>query len=824
MQTLMQDLRYGMRMLVKSPGFAVVAVLTLALGIGANTAIFSVVNATLLAHPAYKQPERLVLVWEWNRRLAPDRSVVESLNFSHDRNVVSPGNFLHWRADNTVFDEMAAWYDFDTNLTGQGAPERIPTQAVTPNMMSLLGVNARFGRVFIPEESEAGKDNVAILGYGLWQRRFGSDPGIVGKTIVLDGQVLTIVGIMPPGFQFYVGHGSLTGEPPELWEPLTFRKENWTPIGRYMSAIARLKPGVSLAQAQAQMDAIAAGLEKQYPATDMNWGTNLVSLHEQSVGGIRPALLILLGAVGFVLLIACANVANLQLARATARHREFAVRAALGAGPRRIARQLLTESAVVAFLGGAAGILLANWAIAILLSFAPRSLPGLQDIHLDLRVLAFTALLVLLTGILFGVAPAFAAMRRDVNEALKEEGRSAGQSARGSRLRRLLVAAETSLAVVLLVGAGLLIRSFERLQAVSPGFDPRNLLTVKIDLPGAKYSKPGQSVAFFRQLLDRVRTLPGVESASGNAFLPFTGPGSATDFYVVGRPVPPTSGERPVVDVRVIEPDYFRTMRIPLFRGRFFNEREEAEESHVVIVSETMAREAWPDQDPIGQQVVIDMKDTNVPSTVVGVVGDVRHAGLGTPAKAMSYWPHPELPYNFMSLAIRTSGDPMRLSGAVEQQVRALDGDEPVSQVRTMDQWMADSTAQAHFNMLLLAVFAGVALVLAAIGIYGVMAYSVTQRTHEIGIRMALGAQIADVFRLVAREGFALALAGVALGVVLSIAMTRLLRSLLFQVGTLDLWAFGAAAVVLSAVALAACLIPARRATQVDPMVSLRWE
>jgi putative ABC transport system permease protein len=823
MATLLQDLRYAIRMLAKAPGFTVVAVLTLALGIGANTAIFSVVNATLLARPAYKQPERLVMIWEWNRHLAPDRSVVEPLNFSHDRNVVSPGNFLHWRVDNTVFDEMAAWYDFDTNLTGQGAPERIPSQAVTPNLMSLLGVKARFGRIFLPEDGEAGKDDVAILGYDLWQRRFGSDSSIVGKTIVLDGQVLTVVGVMPPGFQFSVMHGSLTGEPPELWEPLTFSKENWTPVGRYMSSIARLKPGVSLAQAQSQMDTIAAGLEKQYPAADANWGVNLVALHEQSVGGIRLALLILLGAVGFVLLIACANVANLQLARATTRHREFAVRAALGAGPRRIARQLLTESVVIAFLGGAAGILLANWAIAILLSVAPRSLPGLQGVHLDLRVLAFTAFLVLLTSILFGLAPALAAVHRDVNEALKEEGRSAGQTAQTGHLRRLLVVAETSLAVVLLIGAGLLIRSFQRLESVSPGFDPRNLLTVKIDLPRAKYSKPEQSEAFFRQLLDRIRTLPGVVSASGNASLPFAGAGAATGFYVVGRPVPP-AGDLPVVDVRVVAQDYFRTMNIPLLRGRFFSEREATEESHVVIISETMAREAWPNQDPIGQQVVIQMKDKDVPSTVVGVVGDVKYAGLDTSPKAMSYWPHPELPYNFMSLAIRTSVDPTSLGTVVEQQVRALDGDEPVSEVRTMEQWMADSTAQARFNTILLATFAGVALLLAVVGIYGVMAYSVTQRTREFGIRMALGAQIADVLRLVTREGFSLAIAGVVLGLVLSFALTQLLRSLLFQVSALDPWVFGSVAALLSVVALAACVIPARRATHVDPMVALRYE
>lgn len=823
MGNFLQDLKYGVRMLAKSPGFTAIAVLTLALGIGANTAIFSVVNATLLSRPAFHQPERLVMVWEWNRRLSPDRSVVAPEAISFDRNVVSPGNFLHWRKDNTVFDQMAGWYDFNTNFTGTGNPERLAAQAVTPEVMSLLGVHALIGRTFIPEDGVIGKDNVVILGYGLWQRRFGSDPNIIGKTMVLDMEPQTVIGVMPRGFQLFVAHGSLTGEPAELWEPLAFRDTAWIPVGRYMSAMARLKPGVSLAQAQSQMDAIAADLEKQFPKTDANWGVNLVPLHEQAVGGIRPALLILFGAVGFVLLIACANVANLQLARATARHRELAVRSALGASPRRIISQLLTENMIVALIGGAAGILLANWAIEILLSFSPRSLQEVQHVHLDLRVLSFAAALSILTGVFFGMVPALHATRRDVNVSLKEEGRSGGQSAHGNRLRRVLVVAETALALVLLVGAGLLIRSLSRLNSVSPGFDPRNLLMVKLDLPGTKYREASQKITFFQQLLDRIRALPGVEAASANSFPPFTGLGAATGFTIVGRPAP-APGEQPVVDVRVIEPGYFQTMRIPLLRGRFFTPREETEESHVVIISEKLAREAFPNQDPIGQQVIIDMKDKNVPSTIVGVVGDVRHVGLDTVPIPMSYWPHPELPYNFMTLAIRTSHDPMQLAGAVQQMVQSLDRDQPVSQVRTMDQWMADSEAQARFNTLLFGTFAFVAMVLAAIGIYGVMAYSVTQRTHEIGVRLALGAQIGDIVRLVTREGLRLVIAGVALGLALSFAMSRLLGSLLFQVSALDPWTFAGVAVLLSAVALAACLVPARRATHVDPMVALRYE
>jgi putative ABC transport system permease protein len=810
--TLLQDIRYGVRMLAKNPGFALIAILTLALGIGANTAIFSVINATLLARPGFRQPERLVMVWEKNQQL------------SRDRNVVSPGNFLHWRQENSAFDRMAALYDFDTNLTGQGNPERVPAQAITPEMMSLLGVPARLGRTFVQQDGETGKDNVVLLSYGLWQRRFGSDPNIVGKTVRLDDQALTVIGVMPPGFQFFVAEWSLTGEQAELWEPITFNEANWTPIGRYMTVVARLKPTVTLAQAQSEMDGIAEGLEKQYPQADHGWGVKLVPLHEQLTGGIRATLFILLGAVGFVLLIACANVANLQLARATSRHRELAVRTALGASRGRLARQLLTESLIVALLGGVAGGLLAQGMVAVLLAVAPRSMTELQSVHIDLRTLAFTAGLVLLTGILFGLAPTVTVLRRDVNESLKEEGRSGGSSARGGRLRKVLVVAETALALVLLIGAGLLIRSFARLQAVSPGFDPQSLFTAKVELPAQKYPKAEQRVAFFAELLERVRALPGVTAATGSASLPFTGLGPAAGYSVAGRPAPLAIADLPVADVRVVDPDYFRTMRIPLIRGRFFNEREETQESHMVIISETMARESWPNADPLGQQVVIRMKETDVPSTIVGVVGDVKEAGLDSTPRATAYWPHPELPYPFMTLAVRTSGDPLRMAGAIQQQVQGLDRDLPLSKVRTMDQWMADSAAQARFSTLLLMAFAGVAMLLAVVGIYGVTSYAVTQRTREIGIRMALGAQVADVLRLVGREGLSLALAGIAAGILLSFGLTRLLRSLLFEVSALDPWTFAGVAVILSVAAIVASLIPARRAMRVDPMVALRYE
>ncbi|HXZ12923.1 MAG TPA: ABC transporter permease [Candidatus Sulfotelmatobacter sp.] len=822
MSTLYHDLKFALRMLAKSPGFTLVVVLTLALAIGANTAIFSVVNATLLARPAYTQPGRLVMVWEWNRRLFPSSGA--GGNSAHNRNTVNPGNFLHWRRDNTVFDQMAAWYDFNTNLTGTAEPERLAGQAVTPEMMSLLGVRPLLGRTFVREDGEPGKDNVAVLSYGLWQRRFGSDASILGRTLTLDGKPITVVGVMPRGFQFFVAHNSFTGEPPEIWEPLAFNKADWTPVGRYLSALARLKPGVSLARAQSEMDAIAAGLARQFPEADTGWSVNLVPLHEQLVGGMRPALLILLGAVGFVLLVACANVANLQLVRATTRQRELAMRAALGASPRRIARQLLTENLTLAAAGGAAGVLLAYWAVEFLLLLRPRTMIELASVHLDWRVLAFTGLLVIFTAILFGLAPAWNVLRRDVHESLKEQGRSGGQSRGGNRVRGVFIVAETALALALLVGAGLLIRSLARLESVPAGFDPANLLTVRLDLPEVKYAKPEERIAFFRRLLERIRALPGVVAASGNSFPPFAGPGAGTDFTIPGRPAPASSSESPGCEVRVIEPDYFRTMHIPLVRGRYFTEREETEESHVVIINERLAREFWPHEDPLGRQITIDMKDVNVPTTIVGIAGDSKDSSLGSAALPTAYWPHPELPYNFMTLVIRTAGDPQQLSIAVQREVRALDRDLPVSRVRTMDQWMADSLAPARFNTILLGAFAAIALALAVIGVYGVMAYSVTERTQEIGVRMALGAQTRDVLHLVLRRGMSLLLAGVAMGLALSLSLARVLESLLFQMSAFDPGTFAAVAGLFSAVAGVACYIPARRAMRVDPMTALRNE
>ena len=811
METLWQDVRYSLRMLAKNPGFTAVAVLTLALGIGANSAIFSVVNATLLASLPYRQPDRLVMIWE------------QSPHRPGFHNVVSPANFLTWQDQNTVFDAVSAFYDFNTNVTGAGEPEQIPAQAVSANVLSLLGAKAALGRTLVPEEGERGKDNVVVLSDGLWKRHFGGDPGVIGKALLMNGESQTIVGVMPPGFQLFVKEGSLTGSHAELWTPIAFTAASRVPRGRYLTAVARLKPGISVEQGQAQMDSVAAQLGKQFPDFDKGWGVSLVPLHQQFVGGIRTALLVLMGAVGFVLLIACANVANLALSRATARKRELAIRTALGASRWRTIRQMLTESLILSALGGLLGLFLAAWGTDALLALSPKGLLELKSISLDMRVYLFTFALALLTGFVFGLLPAWEASRTDVNESLKEGGRTPSSSARGNRLRSSFVVAQISLAIVLLAGAGLLVRSFMRLTSVSPGFDAQNVLTVKLELPGRKYRQDAQRIAFFRELQSRIDAVPGVVSASAISYAPLTGMAAATDFQIEGRPVAPTS-EKPVTDVCVIEPDYFRTMRIPLLSGRLFSEKENIEVSNVVIISETMARSYFPGQNPLGKRVTIFMKNQDMPSEIIGVVGDVKHYGLETTPRPMVYWPHPEIAYTLMTLVVRTQSDPTQTAGAVRQIVFSMDKDQPVAEVRTMEQWLAESLAQARFNTLLLAIFGGVACLLAAIGIYGVMAYAVTQRTNEIGVRMALGAQPQDVLRMVVGQGMKLTLLGVALGIGGAFALTRFLASLLFGVAPTDPVTYAAVALALSVVALAACSVPARRAMRVDPMVALRYE
>ncbi len=811
METFWQDLKYGVRMLVKSPGFTAVAVIALALGIGANTAIFSVVNAVLIRSLPFRDPDRLVMVWENNRPR------------NRAQNVISPANYLDWRDQNTVFEQMSAIFDSRTNLTGVDDPEEIPTQVVEPHFFDLLGVSASIGRTFVAEEGVEGREKVVVLSQSLWKRRFGGDPALIGKTIKLSGQDFTVVGIAPPDFQFSLRAGSLTGKQAELWRPGVFSQRSRVRAGRFMSAVARIKPEVTLAQAQAEMDGIAANLETQHVDFNTGWGVNLVPVRTQFVGAIRPALLVLLGAVAFVLLIACANVANLLLARAATRQREIAIRMALGAGRGRVVCQLLTEATVLAALGGAFGLLLAMWGVDLLLALTPKDLLGLQDVGIDYRVLGFTLAVSVLTGVLFGLAPALEASRPNLNESLKEGGRGAVTSGRSHRLRDLFVVAEVALALVLLIGSGLMIRSLARLQSVDPGFDAKNLLTTKLLLPASKYGEDPQRKAFFKQLTERVRTLPGVRSVGAVSYLPIAGLGAATGFVIEGRPpLPP--GQQLVGDVRVVDGGYFGTMGIPFLQGRTFSERELTDESHVVIINETMARDYFPGEDPIGKRVTIDMKDENVPSEIIGVVRDARYVGLDTPVRPMTYWPYPELVYSGMTLVVRTEGEPLALGDAVRREVLAIDKDQPVADVRTMESWVSDSVSKARFSTMLLGIFAGVALLLAAVGIFGVMSYAVSERTHEIGVRMALGARTSDVLALVVRQGMMLALVGVGIGLGAAFALTRVLASLLYGVSATDPLTFAALSVILASVALVACYLPARRAAKVDPMIALRYE
>ncbi|MEP7274168.1 MAG: ABC transporter permease, partial [Acidobacteriota bacterium] len=695
MQSFLQDVRYSLRLLVKNPGFALIAVIALALGIGANTAIFSVVNEVLLRQLPYREPDQLVMVWEHNRPR------------SREMNVISPANFLDWQDQNSVFEQMAVFADRRFNLTGIDDPEEVPAQMVSVNLFPMLGAGPALGRVFSTEDSTPDGPAVVILSNALWQRRFGANPAIVGQTIALSGNKYTVVGVMAPEFQFFIKEASFGRRAAEMWVPVRFAPSDRIRRGRYMSAVARLKPGVTLSQAQVEMNAIASRIETQYPDFNTGWGVNLVPLAKQITGEIRPALLVLFGAVGFVLLIACANVANLILARSSVRAREVAIRAALGANRLRLIRQLLTESVMLASVGGAMGLLVAYWGVDLLIALAPQGLLQISSVTLDYRVLGFTFGTTLLTGLIFGIVPAIAASHLDLNNGLKEGGRGANESAGGRRLRATLVVAEIALALILLVGAGLLIRSAARLQAVDPGFNSKNLLTIRLQLPGSKYGEEHQIVAFYRDLLRRVEALPGVQSVSANAFPPFTGPGSATSFFVEGRPKPP-AGQDPVADVRVVDPKYFQTMSIPLLSGRTFSDAEATEARHVVIINEALAKQYFPGQNALGQRLTINMKVKDVPSEIIGVVGDVKHASLDSNARAMTYWPHPELAFSSMTLLIRTESDPLQLTGAVQREVKTIDKDQPISEVRTMEQLLATSTARSRFVAVLLAIFAGV--------------------------------------------------------------------------------------------------------------------
>jgi putative ABC transport system permease protein len=811
-ETLSQDIRYGARVLTKHKTFTLVAVLTLALGIGANTAIFSVVNELLLRPLPYRDPDRIVMVWE----VTPE---------GRHQNTTSRGNFRAWREQNQSFDNMAAFSDQRHNLTGEGEPEELSVQRTNPEFFKVLGVDPLLGRPLVPEDAEANKPNVAVLSYGLWQRRFGGQANVIGKPIMLSGVPFVVVGVMPPHFQFFIRQRSGTGRPAELWTVLPMPTTPEAARGRFLGVVARLKNGVSVDQAGTEMRTIAARLSEAVPEVNKNFTAEVLPLREQFSGNVRRPLLLLLGAVGFVLLIACANVANLLLSLATSREKEIALRAALGASRLRIVRQLLTESFLLAMLGSLVGFALALWGIKALVAISPRDLINLQSVGLNVTVLMWTLLLSLTTGIIFGLAPALQITRLNLNDSLKEGGKGDSGHATGSRrLRSVLVVSEIALAVVLLASAGLLVKSFINLQQVDRGFDSQNLLTMVVRLPESTYKEDPQVVGFFRQALDRIQALPGVRGGGIVNFLPFYGGlGSATGFTIEGRPQP-LPGDEPSTDVRVADAGYFQTMRIPLLQGRNFTDVEMNEPRRVVLINEAMAREHFAGENPIGRRIDVQMFDKPTPTEIIGVVGNVKYESLIDEVHPTVYFTHPDLTYSFMTLVIRTEGEPAALAPAVHREIRSLDPNQPVSDVRTMNQVMSETVSRARFNTLLLGLFAGLATLLSAVGIFGVMNYSVALRTHEIGLRLAIGAQPRQVLVLVLKQGLVLTLVGVGLGLLAAFALTRLLSGLLFGVAAADAATFATISLLLVAVSLLASYLPARRAMRIDPLAALRYE
>lgn len=801
---LWQDLRYGLRMLAKNPGFTAVAVLALALGIGANSAIFSVVNTVLLRPLPYKNPEQLVMVWD------------EQTHLGFPKDTPSPANFLDWRQQNTVFTGMSALIESSFNLTGAGEPERLDGRRVSANFFSLLGVEPQLGRSFVPEEDKPGT-RVVILSYGLWQRRFGGDPTVIGRAINLSGQSYTVVGVMPQ----YFPAGRY-----QLWVPTAFPAEEAANRGaHYLEVIARLKPGVTIQQAGAEMKMITARLEKQYPETNMGVGNVVSPLHEDVVGDIKPALLILLGAVGFVLLIACANVANLLLARAAARQKEISLRLALGASRSRLVRQFLTESVLLAVFGGGCGLLVSLATIRVLKKFIPQTISQVEAINIDSNVLIFTLLVSLATGLIFGLAPATQASSSNLNETLKEGGRDSGASVRGNRIRGLLVIAEVAVSFILLIGAGLLINSFFHLRNLDPGFRVDHLLTAKVDLSETNYPDPQRRIAFFDEVVRRIRELPGVQSAAAGGNLPLTYNGDSGYIAAEGVPDPPPDQRIDVV-YRTVGPGYLSTMGIPLVRGRDFTDQDTLDNTLTVIISEKTAKHYWPNQDPIGKRLKPGTTDSDRPwRTVIGLVKDVRQNDFVAQPKMQMYWSFRQMQNDTANaLVVRTSVDPISLATSVRNAVWAVDKDQPVSNIRSMEEIVSKAVARQRFNMLLLAIFAGLALVLAAVGIYGVMSYTVAQRTREIGIRMALGAQRGDVLKLTIGNGLKLVGTGLLIGLVAAFALTRIMASLLFGISATDPTTFLAISFVLLAVAVLASYLPALRATRVDPMLALRYQ
>jgi predicted permease len=822
MQTLWNDVRYGLRLLAKNPGFTAVAVLSLAIGIGANTSLFSIINGLLLRPLPYKDAERLVILW--------NRS--PGLNITQDW--FSTAQYFDIKTGHQGLEEVAIAFGGNDNLTGTGEPERVGTIRVSSNLLPMLGVRAAQGRLFLPDEDVKGRPLTAVLSNGMWERHYGRDPHILGKTIVVNGISYEVVGILPQSFALprEVLPTLYGAEQAEIILPLPMAPDAAQNRDHEdYNIIGRLKRGVSVQQAQAEMDTITARLRRDHPDLyPPNGGLTfgIVPMLEQVVGDARPALILLLGAVGCVLLIACANVANLLLSRAVARQKEIAVRTALGANRLRIVGQLLTESILLALSGGALGVLFSLWSLKWIHILGPRSVPRLNDIGINGTALLFTLLLSVFSGAVFGLAPALRISRLNLQSTLMDASRgSAGTGAmwgRGNSLRRLLVISELALSVMLLIGAGLLIRSFARLQEVSPGFNPKNVLTAELTMTGAKYKDKQAVISTYRQLMDRFEHVPGVTGAGAVTSLPLSEMFAWGPILIEGRIPPP--GENFInADERIVSGHYFQTMEIPLRQGRFFNDEDVATKPSVTVIDEIMAQQFWPNENPVGKRIRVKDSAPDSPwITIVGVVGRVKQYTLDTDSRIALYLPHTQYPTRAMNVVLRGSVDPASLTSAVKQEIRALDSDLPVYNVRTMAQRVDESLARRRFAMSMLVLFAFFAFALATIGIYGVMAYVVNQGTRELGIRMALGATQSHILRLVVRQGMTLALSGVAIGLIGAFALTRVMRSLLFGIGATDAATFTVISLLLTFTALLASYIPARRAARIDPMVSLRCE
>ena len=808
MGTLWSDLRYAVRLMIKSPAFTLIAIVTLALGIGANTAIFTVVNAVLLRPLGFHDPSRLVI--------AAEKSQYPTISTSYE-------NYVDWRDQSRSFESLEATRGATITLTGDGEPERLNSRYATAGLFPLLGVQAIAGRTFHPDEDRAGGPPVVLLSYGLWQRHFGGAADTVGKSITLDSHPYTIVGILPKGFELL--------QPAEVFLPFTPWAQtlpddrNWHPG---IIAVGRLKPGVTREQARTEMVGLTKRLEEQYPMYNTGTSADVVGLQDRLVQNVRPALLLLLGAVGFVLLIACVNVANLLLARAASRSREVAIRTSMGASRWRIVRGLLTESVLISVIGGACGLIVASASLGPLLRLAEGSVPQVFTVSLDRSVLLFTFLVSVITGLIFGIVPALRTAKLDLRETLNEGSRGSTSGPGQHRLRGVLVATEIAFAMLLLIGSGLLLRSFSRLQEVSPGFHPDHLLVADLPLSQNAYAKPEQRFQFFDRVIDRARTLPGVRSVGAASFLPVSGGGGLINFNIEGRP-PKTPHDYLAAGYRTITPGYMETLNVPLLQGRNIAAGDTEKAPAVVVINATMARTYFPGDNPLGKRMQIGaIPDKDVPfMEVVGVVGDV-HQGLDSDPKAEMYLPYKQadaiLPVFQLSIVLRTAGEPHAQAAALRSALGEIDPNQPLVKIRTMDENMAASVTEPRFRTWLIGIFAGLALVLAAVGIYGVMSYSVTQRTNELGIRMTLGAQANDVFRIVVGEGMRLALLGVGVGVVAALISTRVLRTFLYGISANDPVTFGATALLLTMVAVAASYFPARRATRVDPMVALRHE